>query len=357
MTFHRTRRVLLLFAASLPLYAAALADAQSASDFTDWTSVAGSPATATGTLHGSTVSLSGSNVLPAGSTTDGTSAIFNRPEFTPPLTTSDTAGFSAVSGNSYTLTFTPAVTDPVLHLGSLGSTLHFPAGTPLTRVSGDAEFSVSTPDVIGTGEASGSDDANGTVRITGPISSITFTTTSAYVTDGVYLQVGAPGPPSPPPPPPPPPPTTGTTGTTPPPPAGDTCPVYGAAQPADLQESTLNWCLYQSMDNAYPSVVKQAVDKFAAFFQNVGANLYSAGRPVSRISAGLDLLRGEALDLLHLQAVANVYLKLGVARSHYKGWCFGTFVNYVSLVAGASDPWGEGIYAKCQVPGNDNQGV
>jgi hypothetical protein len=345
----------LLFAASLPLFAAAPAAAQTPSDFVDWTSVAGG--VAHGSLHGATTTLSGAGVIAPTSTTDGSSTVFNRSDFTPGLATSDALNFSAGTGNSYVLDFGMDVVNPVVHVGSLGSTLHFPSGTQLTLVSGDPQLSVSNADIVGGIEAP-TDDANGTVRLQGTFSSVTFSTTSAASTDGVYLQIGAPAPAPPPPPPPPPPPTTGTTGTTPPPPpAGDTCPVIGATPPAGLQESTLNWCLYQSVDTAYPSVVKQAVDKFAAFFQNVGANVYSARRPVNRISAGLDLLRGEALDLLHLQAVASVYLKLGVARSHYKGWCFGTFVNYVSLIAKASDPWGEGIYAKCQAPSNYNQGV
>jgi hypothetical protein len=191
--------------------------AETASDFADWTSVTGSPATASGTLHGSAISLSGTNVLSGSGTsvTDATSTVFNRSDFTPALATSDAIGFRGDSGNSYTLTFASPVTDPIIHFASLAATLHFPSGTAITRLSGDAEFSVSGSDVIGQVEAP-TDDANGTVRLTGTFSSLAFTTEFAG-TDGVYLQVGATVP-SPPPPPPPPPPSGGGGGTAPPPP-------------------------------------------------------------------------------------------------------------------------------------------
>jgi hypothetical protein len=159
--------------------------------FTDWTSVTGSPATATGTLHGVPISLSGSAVdTPPQSVVDGTSTVFNRPDFSPPLTASDAIHFRGAGGNSYTLDFGATVTDPVLHLGSLGSTLHFPAGTVISRLSGDAEFGVSGADVIGAADDTPSgDDANGTVRLSGSFTSIPFTTDFPG-TDGIYLQVG-----------------------------------------------------------------------------------------------------------------------------------------------------------------------
>src|SRR3954447_21609301 len=145
----RTAFVLLLAVAILAARLAASGHAQSAADFADWTSVGGSPATASGTLHGSSITLSGSGVIAAGSATDGSSHVFNRPDFTPPLTASDAVNFNGASGNSYTLSFGSPVTDPLLHLGSLGSTLHFPGGTQITRVSGDPQLSVSGSDVTG----------------------------------------------------------------------------------------------------------------------------------------------------------------------------------------------------------------
>lgn len=160
------------------------ASSQSAQDFADWTSASGS--VASGTLHGSSISLSGTNVssTPA-SVVDGSSTVFNRPEFTPPLPTSDAIHFIGSTGNSYMLQFGSAVSNPVLHLGSLASTLHFPTGTPITRLSGDAEFLVAGSDVSGQLQAPG-DDANGTVRLSGTFTSIAFTTTFAG-SDGIYL--------------------------------------------------------------------------------------------------------------------------------------------------------------------------
>jgi hypothetical protein len=159
--------------------------------FADWTSVTGSPATATGTLQGATISLSGSAVDTAPmSVVNGTSTVFNRPDFAPPLPASDAIHFRGAGGNSYTLGFGTAVTDPIVHLGSLASTLHFPVGTTVTRVSGDAEFSVAGGDVIGgIDDTPAGDDANGTVRLSGTFTSIPFTTDFPG-TDGIYFQAG-----------------------------------------------------------------------------------------------------------------------------------------------------------------------
>jgi hypothetical protein len=175
-------------AAALCALGAGVASAQTASDFTDWTSVSTS---ASGTLNGAGVTLTGTGIQPAGSKTDGTSTVFNRSDFTPALPTADVVGFNAASGNSYQLQFGGPTTNPVLDVGSLGSTLHFPGGTSITRVSGDAQLTVSGSDVVGAIETP-TDDANGTVRLVGSFTSIGFTTTSIASTDGAYLQVGAP---------------------------------------------------------------------------------------------------------------------------------------------------------------------
>ncbi len=193
------RRMLTAVAALAALAVPAqVAHAQSAQDFTDWTSVAGN--VASGTLHGSAVSLSGTTVSPPpGSTVDGSSTFFNRADFTPPLAASDAIQFIGASGNSYTLQFANPVTDPVLHLASIASTLHFPPGTVVTRLSGDAEFSVAGSDVVGALDLP-ADDGNGTVRLSGTFSSIPFSTTFPG-SDGIILQVGAlpPVPPATPP--------------------------------------------------------------------------------------------------------------------------------------------------------------
>lgn len=181
----RTRATWALAAAALLPVMSGTAWGQSASDFADWTQLTGSPRAVVGTLHGNSVSVEGTGVA-ASSTLDGSNTIFDRPAFTPPLPTSDTVDLSAVTGNTYTLSFGAATTDPVLHVASLASTLTFTPGTVVTRVSGDANFAVSGSDVIG-----GPGDGNGTVRLEGTFSTIEFTTSSMFVTDGIYLQVGA----------------------------------------------------------------------------------------------------------------------------------------------------------------------
>ncbi|HEX2084168.1 MAG TPA: hypothetical protein VHF89_00670 [Solirubrobacteraceae bacterium] len=159
-------------------------------EFADWTSV--SENVAHGTLHGSPLSLSGTKVdPPPGSVLDGTFPLFNRSHYTPPLPASDAIHFVGGFGNSYTLTFAAPVTDPVLHLASLGSTLHFPEGTRIAGLSGDAQFSVSGSSVIGQAE-SPQDDANGTAVLSGTFASITFSTTNSFGgPDGIFIQVGA----------------------------------------------------------------------------------------------------------------------------------------------------------------------
>ena len=102
----------------------------------------------------------------------------------------------------------------MLHLASLGTTLQFPSGTSITRVSGKNDgFAVSGSTIIGAGDTAvdsyGNNDSNGTVRLNGTFTSITFTATTGYAIDGVLLQVGAPVPPSITPEPTPPPPTPG----------------------------------------------------------------------------------------------------------------------------------------------------
>jgi len=165
-------------------------------DFTDWTSVSAN--VASGTLQGKSVSLSGSHVWdPPVSELGGVSNFFDDAAlFTPPLAHTDHIQVSGFESYSYTLSFGAPVTDPVLHIASLGSTLQFPAGTQITRVSGAPNFTVSGNVVSG----GAPDVAGGTIRLVGSIGSTSFTATTLYsppVEDGVVLQVGA-APPTPP---------------------------------------------------------------------------------------------------------------------------------------------------------------
>jgi len=179
-------RSLAIAVALLALLAPAAAG-QTPQQFADWTAVNAN--VATGTVNGATITLSGSDVNgPPATKLDGSSTVFNRPEFTPPLEATDAIHFVGSPGGTYTLEFGAPATDPVLHLGSLASTLTFPAGTQITRLSGDAQFGVADNQVIGQLEAP-SDDANGSVRLVGTFTSLPFTATYQGG-DGIYLQVG-----------------------------------------------------------------------------------------------------------------------------------------------------------------------
>jgi hypothetical protein len=183
--------------ASLAALGISARDASSQStdpQFADWTGVSAN--VSSGTLLGQAISLSGSHVSdPPGSTVDGTSTTFNEPYFSPPLTTSDAIEFRGeTTGYSYTLQFGAPTTDLVLHLDSLASTLEFPAGTQITKVSGESTFTVSGNTVAGVADGPG-DDASGTVTLSGSFQSVPFTATYPPGLDGIYVQVGAPPPP------------------------------------------------------------------------------------------------------------------------------------------------------------------
>jgi hypothetical protein len=176
------------------LIAAAPATARAASpQFTDWT--ASTATSASGTLLGHPVSLTGNSIHSA--VTDGSWQVFNSPDFTPQLANSDMVEFGGANGYAYRLDLGAPTQDPVLDLYSLGSTLTFPAGTQLVKLSGQPGFQVSGNTV---GAASG--DVNGTVRVVGVFATLTFSTTIHYVggEDGIDLQAGGTSPGSPPPP-------------------------------------------------------------------------------------------------------------------------------------------------------------
>jgi hypothetical protein len=127
---------------------------------------------------------------------------FSGPAFTPPQADTGMVEMAGGPGHAFTLTFGAPVVDPVMFLGSFGSILALPAGTAVTRVSGDAGFAVAgstvtgepaNPVVLPDGSLSLS-DSNGTVVVSGLFSSLTFTLTPNYadisIPDGVFLQVG-----------------------------------------------------------------------------------------------------------------------------------------------------------------------
>jgi uncharacterized protein YkwD len=193
---HRTRGLIIVLCALAAILASALsaAQAKAATTATDWTAVSAN--TATGTLLGNSVSLSGSQVwnTPT-SVLDGGWTAFSGPAFSPALPKSDMLQISGAPGASYTIRFGAAVTDPTLHLGSLGSRITFPAGTSVTKVSGETGFTVTGTTVSGTPSntigSSGNSDASGTIKIAGAHSSITFTATPNYTgpADGILVQL------------------------------------------------------------------------------------------------------------------------------------------------------------------------
>ncbi|MDX3695983.1 hypothetical protein PV726_37845 [Streptomyces europaeiscabiei] len=180
--------------------------------FVDWTFRNDGKTEATGKLNGSDVTLTGrgtgvsTDPPPLGTAIlNGTFTGFGTDRFTPPLPASDLTEIVGLKGEStFIVNFSDKMTDLVLHLGSLASTLVFqdlPTGTEVTKLSGDEDFRVQGNTV--TGEAyqppQGSTeptDSDGSVRIRPPtpLRQIEFTLKPRFdggsVHDGVHLQIG-----------------------------------------------------------------------------------------------------------------------------------------------------------------------
>jgi uncharacterized protein YkwD len=209
-TAPRPRRWILVLCALAALVASASATARAeaaAPAATDWTAVSAN--TATGTLLGTSVSLSGTHVWSTPtSRLDESWPYFAGHAFSPALPKSDVIQISGAPGYSYTIRFGAPITDPILELGSLGSRIDFPRGTRLTRLSGESapgrNFTVNTGNcptgscVSGTPNnaigASGNSDSSGTIKLEGSYTSgstLTFTTTPNYSgpEDGILVQL------------------------------------------------------------------------------------------------------------------------------------------------------------------------
>ncbi|MFG3604532.1 hypothetical protein [Micromonospora chersina] len=167
-------------------------------DFVHWTSA--NPNGAVGTLHGAQVTLSG----PMGTAfyLHDDYPNFGTTSFTPRLNATGMVEIVGGTDHAFTLSFGAAQQDPIMHLGSLASVLTFPPGTTVTRLSGDADFVANGNVVTGklanpvvTGDTLGPSDSNGSIRLNGTFSTITFTLVPNFadgsIPDGVFLQVGA----------------------------------------------------------------------------------------------------------------------------------------------------------------------
>ncbi|MEU0256833.1 hypothetical protein ABZ299_31150 [Streptomyces sp. NPDC006184] len=155
---------------------------------------------ASGTLHGGEVTLSG----PMGTAffLHDDFRNFANAAFTPQLAETGMVEIVGGRGHSFTLSFGVTLQDPIFHLGSLASVLTFPAGTAVTRLSGDVGFVVAGNVVTGTAAnpvpgpdgTMGLSDSNGSIQLTGTFTTITFTlvpnSADGNIPDGVFLQVG-----------------------------------------------------------------------------------------------------------------------------------------------------------------------
>ena len=185
----------------LSLLALLWAPAVHALTFTDWTAVDLSGNVAQGSMGPIAVTLSGGDLTFA--ITDGSSTAYNDPTFCPSLATADYLEFRGTPlAPTYTISFGRVVHNPVLHIGSLGSTLTF-SGVTLTKLCGQASLTVTGnqvtgPDCIGGGPPPIDSDHNGTIRVNGWVSSLTFTAAfdpgapfcSGASQDGISMQIG-----------------------------------------------------------------------------------------------------------------------------------------------------------------------
>jgi hypothetical protein len=163
-----------------------------AQEFTDFTTFDSANGIASGSIGHVAVAFSGTFI--ASGHTGNDFAGFNHPFFAPPLPASDSGRFfTNATLSTYMITFDSSVTDPRLHLYSLGSTLDFGV-IPLTKLSGQDFFFVSGSTVTGVADdfppPGTPTDANGTVQLNGTFTSLNFTATTIHGGDEIFLQIG-----------------------------------------------------------------------------------------------------------------------------------------------------------------------
>jgi hypothetical protein len=192
-----------------------------------------------GTLLGQSIVLTGP--FQPGSVFDSTYTGFSDSRFTPSLATSDMVILDSTPGTSYALDFGAPVENPTFHLATMGSIIRFPAGTTVEKVSGESTLTVSGNTV--TGQAVGSTDSNGTVRVVGTFSSLPFTADPNFggssPVDGIIIQIGGSVPPAAPPPSEPPPAPPAASDPPPTAPASDPPPTAGETVDTSPQNGTV----------------------------------------------------------------------------------------------------------------------
>ena len=111
-------------------------------DFVDW--YEGGQGLVTGGLHGHAVTLMGPTDGVTGIYYDSNFRLYDSDDYTPRLDRADAVYIVAVpEGHDYMLSFGAPIQDPVVHLASLESTIKFAQGTVVTKVSGEATFTMS----------------------------------------------------------------------------------------------------------------------------------------------------------------------------------------------------------------------
>jgi hypothetical protein len=216
-TISPKRRMSAVVLAALAALAGTAACAQAApatgAAAVDWTTA--TSIEAAGKLFGKDVTLSGSPVTTAagGAVFDDSSVLFATAAFSPAPPQSDLMQIfgppKAGGAFDYTIRFGTRVTNPILHLGSLASTIVFTNGTPVKRSGGVvvegakvSSYPLSTPPSSNPGP-----DVDGSIQIVGTFGDGTGATGNApllrYTTqpppwaswasrDGIHFQVAVP---------------------------------------------------------------------------------------------------------------------------------------------------------------------
>ena len=190
-----------------------------AQTFVDWIDVDTTLGTATGTLASAQVTISGPCGIPgpvscgiydAAGEVGGYTGFSDAALFATPVAQTDYVGFVGGFGNNaplnYDVSFSTPVTNPVILIENLASTLVFtlPAGATLSRLSGDPTtdnrtFTVTGTIVVGTLVDCPRPcrvDAAGELRINGTVSGFSFTArydvpgSPGNLVDGINLQIG-----------------------------------------------------------------------------------------------------------------------------------------------------------------------